>query len=121
MAGTLLGTLVFGVINASLVFLNVAASWQNFVSGVVLIFAVTVTAVSDMRRDRRGGRDSSFKEALSRLLLGRPPPEPRGDALEPSSQAQPGAPPGTPDAKEHRREVPSVPGATASGPFPPRS
>ena len=76
MAGTLLGTLVFGVINASLVFLNVAASWQNLVSGGVLIFAVTVTAISDMRRERRGGRETSFGESLGRFLLRRPPPEP---------------------------------------------
>lgn len=111
MAGTLLGTLVFGVINASLVFLNVAASWQNLVSGGVLIFAVTVTAISDMRRDRRTGRDSSFGEAVRRLLLRPSPPD-----LDHSRS--PSAPPA---AEDHSSDVPKVPEQPAADPFPPRS
>lgn len=79
MVGTLLGTVVFGVINASLVFLNVAASWQNAVSGGVLILAVTITAVGDMQRERRTGHDTSFGQAIAHLLThrGGPTPSPR--------------------------------------------
>lgn len=77
MAGTLLGTVVFGVINASLVFLNVAAAWQSAVSGGVLILAVTLTAVGTMRRERRAGNDNaSFGQAVASLLTRRTEPAP---------------------------------------------
>lgn len=68
--GSLLGTVVFGVINASLVFLNVAGAWQDTVSGGVLIFAVTVTAVGEMRQARKTGNETSFGQAIRRQLLG---------------------------------------------------
>jgi ribose/xylose/arabinose/galactoside ABC-type transport system permease subunit len=78
MIGSFIGVLVFGVIDSSLVFLNVAAAWQDFVSGVVLIVAVTITAVSDLRRERRSGRAGHFGRSLSNLLAGRSasPPNP---------------------------------------------
>lgn len=88
MVGALLGTVVFGVINASLVFLNVAASWQSAVSGGVLILAVTVTAVGDMRRERKTGQDTSLGQAIAHLLTHRAPPTPSrlpAQAATPSS------------------------------------
>jgi ribose/xylose/arabinose/galactoside ABC-type transport system permease subunit len=93
MVGTLIGTVVFGVIDASLVFLNVAASWQDTVSGGVLIFAVTATAVSDLRRERRSGRDASVGSALTRLLLSRSQRPPTTTTATPGvTRAQPPAP-----------------------------
>jgi hypothetical protein len=127
MAGTLLGTLVFGVINASLVFLNVAASWQNLVSGGVLIFAVTVTAITDMRRDRHSGRDSSFGESLGRFLLRRSPANPVTGA-EPTPSHPPTSAPSranavgpSPATDDGPSEGSSTPGAAARGPLPPHS
>lgn len=47
MIGTFLGVLVFGVISAALVFLQVPGAYQSLVSGGILIVAVTLTAVAD--------------------------------------------------------------------------
>jgi len=74
MLGSFIGVLVFGVIDASLTFLNVAASWQSLVSGAVLIFAVTTTSVSELQRERRAGRPASFGGVLTNLLLRRSTP-----------------------------------------------
>lgn len=74
MLGSLLGTLTFGVIDASLVFLNVGGAWQSLVTGGVLILAVCVTALTDARR----GRSSSFRRGLRNVtsqLLQRPTPQ----------------------------------------------
>jgi len=71
MFGSLLGTLTFGVTDASLVFLNVGGAWQSLVTGGVLILAVTVTALAEARR----GRISSMRRGLMGLtshLLQRP-------------------------------------------------
>lgn len=76
MFGSLLGTLTFGVIDASLVFLNVGGAWQSFVTGGVLILAVTVTALTD---DPAGGGRSSLRRGLTSItshLLQRPAPTP---------------------------------------------
>ncbi|GAA4876376.1 ABC transporter permease [Pseudonocardia benzenivorans] len=64
MIGGLLGTLLFGVISASLVFLNIGGSWKDFVTGAVLIFAVTMAAVSY----KRGRRSTDTARTRRRLL-----------------------------------------------------
>lgn len=72
MFGSLLGSLTFGIIDASLIFLNVGGAWQNLVTGSVLILAVTVTALADARR----GHGSSFRHSIGTIganLLKRPP------------------------------------------------
>lgn len=90
--GSLLGTIVFGVINSSLVFLNVASAWQNTVSGGVLIFAVAVTALGELRRDRKSGTESSLGQVLGRLLLSRSAPPPASGAVEGEGSPEPMAP-----------------------------
>jgi ribose/xylose/arabinose/galactoside ABC-type transport system permease subunit len=64
MIGGFLGTILFGVIAASLVFLDIGGSWKDFVTGAVLIFAVTIAAVS---LKRRGGKTGGG--ALRALLV----------------------------------------------------
>lgn len=59
--GTFLGVVLLGVVGASLTFLDVDASYTDFVFGGVLIFAVVLTAVAEMRRGATGG-------GLSQLL-----------------------------------------------------
>lgn len=84
MLGSLVGVLVFGVIDASLTFLNVAASWQSLVSGAVLIFAVTTTSVAELRRERRAGRQARLGDVLAGLVLRRPPAVPLAVGSQPS-------------------------------------
>lgn len=72
MIGTALGVLTFGVINSSLTFLNLGGSYQSLVSGGVLIFAVSITAVSEHRRNQVRDGPSYFKSLL-RNMLDRPP------------------------------------------------
>ncbi|MCW2766067.1 MAG: Ribose transport system permease protein/putative xylitol transport system permease protein [Nocardioides sp.] len=79
MVGTFLGVLVFGVINASLTFLQVPGAYQSLVTGGILIFAVTVTAVADLRAGRVAttqGRAAAFGTAVAGVVLRRG----RGDA-----------------------------------------
>ncbi|KQS66758.1 ABC transporter permease [Modestobacter sp. Leaf380] len=66
MVGTVLGVLVFGVISASLTFLQVPGAYQELVSGGILILAVTVTAAADARvaRGRGAGRASAVRSAV---------------------------------------------------------
>jgi ribose/xylose/arabinose/galactoside ABC-type transport system permease subunit len=52
--GSLLGVLVLGVVTSSLTFLNVPNSYNQFVFGAILIVAVTVTAIAELRRRRAG-------------------------------------------------------------------
>ena len=52
--GSVLGVFVLGIVQAALTFLDVNDSWSDFVFGSVLIIAVLVTAVSDLRRDSSG-------------------------------------------------------------------
>jgi ribose/xylose/arabinose/galactoside ABC-type transport system permease subunit len=54
--GSFLGVFVLGVVQAALTFLNINDSWSDFVFGGVLIVAVLITAVSDLRRDNKGQR-----------------------------------------------------------------
>ena len=81
MIGTFLGVLVFGVISASLTFLQVPGAYQSLVTGGILIFAVTVTAVTDLQSGRVAtgqGRAASFGAAVRGVLLRRGDPEPAG-------------------------------------------
>jgi ribose/xylose/arabinose/galactoside ABC-type transport system permease subunit len=72
--GSLLGVIVFGVVNASLTFLNIAGAWQQLVSGGILVAAVTLTAAADIYSARRsGGQSANRIGLLSQRLLGRPP------------------------------------------------
>jgi ribose/xylose/arabinose/galactoside ABC-type transport system permease subunit len=74
MIGTFLAVLVFGVINASLTFLQVPGAYQSLVTGGILVFAVTVTAIADLRAGRVAtgpGRAASFGSAISGVLLRR--------------------------------------------------
>ncbi len=61
--GTFLGVVLLGVVGASLTFLDVDGSYTDFVFGGVLIFAVVLTAVAEMRRGNEG---------MLRQLLKRP-------------------------------------------------
>jgi ribose/xylose/arabinose/galactoside ABC-type transport system permease subunit len=63
--GTFVGVVLLGVVQAALTFNNVATFWNDAVFGGVLIFAVVVTAISDLRRDRASGR-SLLKGLVSR-------------------------------------------------------
>lgn len=72
--GSLLGVIVFGVVNASLTFLNIAGAWQNLVSGGILVAAVTLTAAADVySAQRSGGQRTSRLQQISSRLLSRPP------------------------------------------------
>ncbi|MEV7006727.1 ABC transporter permease [Streptosporangium sp. NPDC051022] len=53
MLGSMLGVLVLGVVTSALTFLNVPDSYDQFVFGAILIAAVSVTAVAEVRRRRR--------------------------------------------------------------------
>jgi ribose transport system permease protein len=63
--GTFVGVVLLGVVQAALTFNNVATFWNDAVFGGVLIFAVIVTAIGDLRRDRSTGR-STFSGLLRR-------------------------------------------------------
>lgn len=51
--GTFFGVLLLGVVQSALTFNNVPTFWNDAVFGSVLIFAVVVTAIGDLRRRRR--------------------------------------------------------------------
>lgn len=53
MLGSMLGVIVLGVVTSSLTFLNVPDSYDQLVFGGILIAAVSVTAVAELRRHRR--------------------------------------------------------------------
>lgn len=75
MIGAFLGTVLFGVISASLTFLQVPGAYQALVSGGILIFAVVATAIADLRSGRvrtTGGRAEAFGAALTGLVTRRP-------------------------------------------------
>jgi len=48
--GAILGTILVGIINNGLVLLNVSVYWQNLVSGVILIAAVTIDYLTHQKR-----------------------------------------------------------------------
>jgi ribose/xylose/arabinose/galactoside ABC-type transport system permease subunit len=59
--GSFLGVFVLGVVQAALTFLDINDSWSDFVFGGVLIVAVGLTAISDLRRDSQGRRGRPSK------------------------------------------------------------
>lgn len=61
--GTFIGVVLLAVVQSALIFNNVQTFWNDAVFGGVLIFAVVVTAIGDLRRRRFGSRT-----AISRLL-----------------------------------------------------
>ena len=50
--GTVLGVVLLNIINNALVLLKVSVYWQSFVSGFILILAVTIDQISHGRRMR---------------------------------------------------------------------
>ena len=77
--GTFVGVVLLGVVQSALTFNNVQTFWNDAVFGGVLIFAVVVTAVGDLRRRRVGSRS-----ALANLVQRAPAPadqvqQPRGE------------------------------------------
>ena len=71
--GTWLGVILLGVVGSSLTFLDVDASYTDLVFGGVLIFAVVLTAVNELRRESSGGLITAL--GLDRLTR-RPAPPP---------------------------------------------
>jgi ribose transport system permease protein len=51
--GTVLGVILLNIINNALVLLRVSVYWQAFVSGFILIIAVTIDQISHKRRSRK--------------------------------------------------------------------
>ena len=93
--GTFVGVVLLGVVQAALTFNNVATYWNDAVFGGVLIFAVIVTAIGDLRRNRSTGRST-----LSGMVR-RPPDRPivttaTGPApvVQPSETSSVGSTPG---------------------------
>ncbi len=54
--GTFVGVVLLAVVQSALTFNNVQTFWNDAVFGGVLIFAVVVTAIGDLRRRRVGSR-----------------------------------------------------------------
>jgi ribose/xylose/arabinose/galactoside ABC-type transport system permease subunit len=54
--GTFIGVVLLAVVQSALTFNNVQTFWNDAVFGGVLIFAVVVTAIGDLRRRRFGAR-----------------------------------------------------------------
>lgn len=79
--GSVLGVFVLGVVQASLTFLDVNDSWSDSVFGGVLIIAVLLTAISDLKRN-----SSSRPNILTSLLRRRPSIETQGSPARPSSE-----------------------------------
>jgi ribose/xylose/arabinose/galactoside ABC-type transport system permease subunit len=79
--GTVLGVFVLGVVQASLTFLDINDSWSDFVFGSVLIIAVVLTAIGDLKRN-----SSSRPNPLSALLRRRPAIETQNSSPTPSSE-----------------------------------
>ena len=48
--GTVLGVVLLNIINNALVMLNVSVYWQDFVTGAILILAVTLDYVSHRKK-----------------------------------------------------------------------
>lgn len=56
--GSTLGVLVLGVVSSAMTFLDVPNTYNQFVFGAILIAAVSLTAIADLRRRRRVQRRS---------------------------------------------------------------
>lgn len=51
--GTVFGVIMLNIINNALVMYNVSVNWQNLISGVILVLAVTLDVVSHKKRANR--------------------------------------------------------------------
>ena len=51
--GTVFGVIMLNIINNALVMFNVSVNWQNMISGVILVLAVTLDVVSHKKRTNR--------------------------------------------------------------------
>lgn len=58
MLGSALGVLVLGVISSAMTFLNVPDTYNQFVFGLILIVAISLTATAELRRRRKVQRRS---------------------------------------------------------------
>jgi predicted ABC-type sugar transport system permease subunit len=67
MFGTFLGVMLLGVIANSLTLLDVSSFYQRLVLGLLLMFAVTATAIAEKRR----GSAESVADVLRRVTTGR--------------------------------------------------
>ena len=67
--GTFVGVVLLAVVQSALTFNNVQTFWNDAVFGAVLIFAVVVTAIGDLRRRRVG-----MRPVLSNLIRRTPVP-----------------------------------------------
>jgi ribose/xylose/arabinose/galactoside ABC-type transport system permease subunit len=78
--GTYLGVVLLGVVSASLTFLDVDDSLNDFVFGSVLVFAVMATAISELRRQRVSPRERAGADRTASTDPGEPPtPDPSTD------------------------------------------
>jgi ribose/xylose/arabinose/galactoside ABC-type transport system permease subunit len=96
MLGSFLGVLLLGVIQNSLTLLDVSSFYQRMVLGGLLMFAVTATAVAEMRR----GSAESIADYFRRVLGGRREGSAQEDvaAPGPDDRRAEGRGPGPPDA-----------------------
>ena len=62
--GTFVGVVLLAVVQSALTFNNVQTFWNDAVFGGVLIFAVVVTAIGDLRRRRGGSRPTVSASVL---------------------------------------------------------
>ena len=77
--GSTLGVLVFGVVNVSLTFLDIAGAYQQLVSGGILVAAVTLTAAADLYSARKsGGQSANRMGQMFHRMVSRPPKPPHG-------------------------------------------
>jgi ribose/xylose/arabinose/galactoside ABC-type transport system permease subunit len=64
--GTFVGVFLLGVVSTALVFNDVPGSYQDMVFGGVLIIAVVLTAISELRRERATGGGSPWTALVRR-------------------------------------------------------
>ena len=54
--GALIGTLIIASIQSGIIFFGIQATWSTFVTGAVIIVAVTIDQIVRRQRSRRTGR-----------------------------------------------------------------
>lgn len=75
--GTFFGVVLLAVVQSALTFNNVQTFWNDAVFGGVLIFAVVVTAVGDLRRRRNGSRPPPNSVARGAVVQSDSTPDPQ--------------------------------------------